>query len=130
MIEALRPHMLQALRFGAVGVLNTLAGLGTIYIAMLAGVAPVPANMIGYAIGLAVSYTLNRRYTFRGGRVEGSAVRFLITFAVAYAVNMALLLGAIDAMRVDPYLAQLIASVGYTVTFFLLSKFYVFTGAR
>ncbi|MEM6971668.1 MAG: GtrA family protein [Pseudomonadota bacterium] len=130
MIETLRPHLMQALRFGAVGVVNTLSGLGTIYFAMYLGLAPVPANVIGYAVGLSVSYVLNSRFTFRGGRTEGAILRFIVTFAVAYTVNMALLLGAIGPLGIDPYIAQLIASVGYTAAFFLMSKFYAFPGTR
>lgn len=130
MIDTMRPHLLQALRFGLVGVVNTFAGLGTIWLSMYLGLAPVPANIFGYAVGLSVSYVLNSRFTFRGGRTEGAVFRFMVTFAVAYAVNMGLLLASIGPLGIDPYLAQLVASVGYTTTFFILSKFYAFPGSR
>jgi putative flippase GtrA len=120
--------MLQLLRFLVVGVLNTAVGLGTIYLLKWAGgVGDVPANACGYAVGLCVSFVLNRRWTFsdRGRRLP-AVLRFLFVFAVAYGCNLAMLLQLRDAWQVDAYLAHALATVPYTLVFFLGSKFFVF----
>ncbi|MEL6266900.1 MAG: GtrA family protein [Pseudomonadota bacterium] len=128
-MQVTREDVMEAIRFGLVGIVNTAAGLGTIYLAMWFGVAPVPANMIGYAVGIVVSFTLNRLYTFKGPTRPGAVLRFLVCFAISYGVNLAVLTTVL-ALGVSPWLAQPIAMVSYTGCFFLISKFYVFAPAR
>jgi putative flippase GtrA len=55
-----RPFFEQALRFGAVGIVISVVALACIWAAMLLGVAPLPANALGFGIGLMVSFVLNR----------------------------------------------------------------------
>lgn len=117
-----------AVRFCLVGLVNTAVGLGLIYACkFLLGFADVPANLVGYIIGLMVSFTLNSRWTFRyDGPVWPAVLRFLLTFVIAYAANIATVLLLIDGAGVNAYLAHAIAVVPYTTTFYLLSRFMVF----
>ena len=75
-------------RFGLAGIANTLAGYGVILVALFAGASDIAANAMGYAFGLLVSFTLNRRFVF--GRLSRPLVqemtRFLLAFALAYLV--------------------------------------------
>ncbi|MCC9596333.1 MULTISPECIES: GtrA family protein [unclassified Rubrivivax] len=120
--------LFQVLRFLIVGVLNTAVGLGTIYLLKWAGgFGDVAANACGYAVGLCVSFVLNRRWTFADrGRRAPAVMRFLLVFAIAYGFNLLTLLHLRDAWHIDAYLAHALATVPYTVTFFLGSKFFVF----
>lgn len=130
---SLRRRVLQhsAVRFCLVGLVNTAVGLGLIYACkFLLGFADVPANLVGYIIGLMVSFTLNSRWTFRyDGPLWPAALRFLLTFVVAYTANIATVLLLIDGAGVNAYLAHAVAVVPYTSTFYLLSRFMVFAGA-
>ncbi len=55
-----------AIRFILVGVINTLAGLSVIYAAMyFFDFGIKSANMIGYLVGLIISFTLNKKWTFK-----------------------------------------------------------------
>src|SRR5208282_1728517 len=78
------------IRFLLVGVANTLVGLSAIYlIKWLGEVGDVLANASGYAIGLMVSFVLNRSWTFsHSGAVLPAAVRFFVVFAIAYTTNL------------------------------------------
>ena len=121
----------QALRelvlFAGVGVVNTVLGLGTIWIASRLGAGPYLANVIGYAVGLTNSFVMNRAITFRArAGAPGASLRFLATFAVAYMVNLGVLsIGlAIDETRA--FLWQIVAMCVYTGVFFVLSKWFVF----
>lgn len=122
-----RQALVELAKFGAVGVVNTAIGFLTILAAMvLLGLAPVPANMLGYAVGLVVSYNLNRAFTF-AGRGGGGRLRlplFLIAFAVAYAVNVVVLMVLLP--HVPPLLAQAGAMMTYTLVFFVLARTLVF----
>ena len=52
-------------RYLVVGFLNTLLGLMVIYFAMyVLRFGVVAANVIGYAVGVVVSFLLNQRWTF------------------------------------------------------------------
>jgi putative flippase GtrA len=117
-------------RFLMVGVVNGLAGLSVIYACKaLLGVSDIPANMSGYAVGLLVSFILNRRWTFQHtGNVQVAILRFLTVFAVAYSVNLQSVLLAIGAFHIDSYIAHLIGMPFYTATFYLGSRLYAFRG--
>lgn len=116
----------QALRYGLVGVANTIVGLGTILALQgLAGWGPFAANAGGYATGLATSFLLNRAWTFgardRAGR---RLLHFLLAFGAAYTANLLVL-----ALLLNPLghlVAQLVAMATYTVLFFILCRRMVF----
>jgi putative flippase GtrA len=115
-------------KFLAVGVLNTLVGLGTIYLCKwLLGAGDVISNVIGYAVGLVNSFAWNRRWTFaHSGAVLPAAARFVLVFLAAYFVNLATMLAAIDVLGVNSYLAHAIAVVPYTTVFYLGSRRFAF----
>jgi putative flippase GtrA len=118
----------QLLRFAAVGVLNTVVGYAVIFACMyLAGLGAVTSNILGYAVGLVVSYVLNRTFTFRSAAgKKREIIRFVSIFMVAYLANIGVLMLLIEKAQVHKGWAQLIAGVVYTSLFFVLSKYYVF----
>lgn len=132
----MRDALRQALRFGAVGMVNTAVGLGTIWLAMALGAAPLPANALGYGLGLCVSFVLNRSWTFRraggarAGAGLGEAGRFLAAFAIAWSLNLAVLWTLLRVTEVSPYLLQIAAMATYTLAFFLLCRTWVFAPPR
>ncbi len=115
-------------RFLAVGVLNTCTGLAVIYAAKwLARWEDIPANLLGYAVGLAVSFTLNRRWTFaHQGAPLPALARFGVATAVAYGANLAVVLLALHGLGLNSYLAQALGVPAYTLTAYLLSRHFVF----
>ena len=115
-------------RFGLAGIANTLAGYGIILVALFAGASDIAANAMGYAFGLLVSFTLNRRFVFgRSGRpLAQEMTRFLLAFALAYLVNLGVLLGAREVLGQGNPLSQLPAIIAYAAVFFLLSRHFVF----
>ena len=117
----------QAAAFGSVGILNTAIGLGVIWFSMLLGATPVVANVLGYAVGLALSFSLNRSFTFRNSeRVRPQLLRFAMAFAIAWGCNIAALLAGIHWAGLSAYLMQIGGMVTYTVLFFLLCRSWVF----
>ncbi|MCK7593870.1 GtrA family protein [Pseudomarimonas salicorniae] len=120
------------LRFGLVGVINTVVGYAVIYAAMLGlGWSAVASNVAGYAVGLCCSFLLNRRFTFASrARMLPEAMRFLFVFAVAWLLNLGVLLASMHWLAVPAVWAQLVAGAFYTCAFFLLSKLFVFRNAR
>ena len=119
------------LRFGLTGLANSAVGWAVIFGGLWAGMSGLAANAAGYAVGLVLSFTLNRRFVFGvTGKVgAGEVLRFLAAFAIAYGVNVAVLLAAQGVLGEGSPLAQLPAIGAYIVIFFLLSQFVVFRPA-
>lgn len=120
--------LIQLAKFLLVGVANTLVGLGTIWFLIgLAGWSDAPANLAGYAVGLACSFTLNRAWTFSdSGQVLPALVRFMLVFGVAYAANLATMFWLRDAIGLSRYWAHALATIPYTALFFIGSRLFVF----
>ena len=113
-------------RFAVVGMLNTVAGLAVIYAARALGLGEVAANATGYAIGLMLSFTLNRRWTFRHrGSLLGPASRFAVVTLAAWLANLAVLLGLLH-LGMAAVLAQACAVLSYTVISYLGSRWWAF----
>ena len=118
------------LRFATVGVINTLIGYAVIFWCMYGlDQDPVASNIIGYAVGLVISFVLNRSYTFRStADVAPQALRFVVFFALAYLVNLGILIWMTRYLSVGSGISQVVAGAAYFIVFFVLSKCFVFAG--
>jgi putative flippase GtrA len=125
----MRVVLVQALKFGLVGLLNTGVGLSAIFLAIsLLGLNPFRANIVGYAFGLSLSFVLNARWTFGGDINRSNLIRFLAAFFGSYALNVVVLIAATNC-GVGPYHSQALAVGSYAIAFFLLSKTFVFSAS-
>lgn len=117
-----------AIRFILVGILNTLVGLGVIYAAMyFLGLGIKSANLAGYGVGLIVSFTLNKTWTFKSrGRLGYSLIRYLIVIGVAYLANLKTVVFAVTYLKVNAYLAQSFGVVPYALIGYLGCRFFAF----
>jgi putative flippase GtrA len=120
------------LRFASVGVLNTLIGYAVIFLCMYGfDQGAVTSNVIGYAVGLVVSFFFNRTFTFRSkAAVVPEAVRFVVIFLLAYLANLGVLVLLTRHLNLHEGLSQVMAGVAYFSLSFVLSKYYVFGNPR
>lgn len=118
----------QSLRFGTVGLANTAIGLLAIYaVIFFFNSGAAAANAIGYVIGLAVSFTLNRLWTFSDSRSIAKVLpRYLMTAAISYLLNLSVVLIGTHHFDVGPYLVQFFGIGVYTVAMFLGCRWFVF----
>lgn len=113
-------------RFACVGAANTLSGLALIYIARALGLGEVSANATGYAVGLALSFGFNRRWTFaHRGPLFVRALRFAMVMMLAWLANLGALLSLLSA-GVTAALAQAGAVLPYTLVGYLGCRWWVF----
>lgn len=134
MSNTLAPVNLQTslLRFVLVGITNSCVGLATIWIAKhFLSAGDAYANAFGYVIGVAVSFFLNKQWTFafRGGSA-GALARFLVVFAVSYSANLLTVLTLIAATGHDYFLFQVFGMPPYSILFYLGCRWYAFAGTR
>lgn len=113
--------------YALVGVINTAVTWIIMVGLMLLGVIPEVANFIGWVAGFLNSYFLNKKFTFKSKNShKKDALRFGIAMGVAYVANLLALIIAYRLFGINEYIAQIIAAVFYTITGYLISKFWAF----
>jgi putative flippase GtrA len=123
---------LTPVRFVLVGVLNTLTGLGVIYVLkLLLSMNDVAANFVGYGVGLLIGYVLNARWTFSfRGPLSAAAWRFALLIVVAYLTNLAAVGVALRLFDWNGYFAQAAGVLPYAAVTYFGAKYLVFRAAR
>lgn len=116
----------QLFRYGLVGVINTLITFIIIVILTHFAVNPYISNAAGFAVGLVNSYILNSKFTFKQRSSTGSVLKFSISFAGAYCLNLTALHYLVLLAPIPTILSQLSAMIVYNVAFFIFMKAWVF----
>lgn len=114
------------------GLVNTAVGLGIIWCGLRAGLGDYSANALGYAVGLACSYLLNRRFTFAAsdGAHSRQMPRFLAAGGISYLANLGVLTAGLRLGLQGSILLQFAAMCTYTLVFFCLSRLFVFAEGK
>jgi putative flippase GtrA len=113
----------QFIKYLLVGGLNTLIAAAIIFIVQAAGAIPVVANVVGYAIGVGVSFALNSKFTFKTEATRHTAIRFLIVMLISYLANLATMMSVLHLTHA-PYLAQLCGIPVYVIVGFLGNRYW------
>jgi putative flippase GtrA len=114
-------------RFGLVGLANTLFGLLVIFSLKWIGFVDVAANALGYACGLLLSFALNSRWTFSfEGRTIPALGRFVLVIMIAYSANLATVLTTINWFGLNSYFAQASGVIPYTIFAYVGSRWFAF----
>jgi putative flippase GtrA len=118
----------QFIKFGIVGISNTLLTAATIWILMKwCHSSAYVSNIIGYIVGLINSFVWNRKWTFESkSSLRNTIFKFIITFAISYLLQLGNLYLLLHFTHIDPYFCQLLSIVVYTIVNFILNKFYTF----
>jgi putative flippase GtrA len=115
----------QLIRFGMVGGFVTALGVAAYWIpATFFGVAPLLANLLGYAVAVAFGYVLHSRVSFKGhgsrDNVARRTGRFFIVSLVSLGLNsvfVGVLTGPLDGPTWWPVIPMLFVTP--LVTFYL-----------
>lgn len=120
--------LIQFLKFGIVGVSNTLITAVVIWILLKQlHFSDYLSNIIGYIAGLTNSFIWNRKWTFASKSSSKAQIpKFILTFVVSYLLQLGNLYLLLNHTSIDPYICQLLSIAVYTVTNFLLNKYFTF----
>ncbi len=122
------PVLVQFVKFGIVGVSNTLLTFA-VYTLLLKvfGVWYLAASAIGFVVGATNGFLLNRRWTFREHVGDAlTPVRWGIVQSCGLGVNEGLLYLFVHDARLDKLLAQACATAVVTVTTFFVNRAWTF----
>jgi putative flippase GtrA len=130
-ISGRRPKWLvQAVKFGAVGILNTAIDLGLYFVLtrwLGLGALPIAAKSLSYSAGILNSFLWNKFWTFqsRAGTLA-TLVPFILTNLVGLGINAGILQLCLKTLHL-PELVSLGAATLTTLAWnFVISKFVVF----
>lgn len=122
------PVLVQFVKFGIVGVLNTLLTFA-VYTLLLKvfGVWYLAASAIGFIVGTINSFLINRRWTFREHVGDAlTPVRWAVVQCCGLGVNEGLLYVFVHQARIDKLVAQALATVVVTVSTFFANRAWTF----
>lgn len=120
----------QIIKYGLIGIINTIITLLLIIALTYAGVNPFLANVIGFSAGLLNSFYMNKNYTFYKNSSKGSLINFLIAFVPSYILNILILYLTKDLAEYNIIVPQLLAMLSYNILFFALMKTWVFKNEK
>jgi putative flippase GtrA len=124
------PLVLQFVKFGIVGVSNTLIALA-VYTLLLKvfGVWYVAASGIGFAIGAVNGFLWNRAWTFRGHVGDAlTPVRWFVVQGCGLLLDLGLVYVLVDGVHMDKLVGQLVTTVVVTVITFFVNRTWTFKG--
>lgn len=117
---------LKLIKYLLVGVLNTIVGFGIIFGLMFLGISPEISNLSGYAVGIVFSYVMNKIFTFKSKKKsKAEFIKFILAMLLAYILNFITLKICLN-LGINPYFSQIISGGIYTITGYILSRFWVF----
>ncbi len=119
----------QIIRFGLVGVLNTVITQGLIFLLQnFAGVHYVASNVVGYAAGITNSYICNRIWVFKSrGSIRTETMKFLVVTGACYLLQLGFLVILKEGFNVGKNAAQLISMVFYSCLNFVGQRTFTYS---
>ena len=119
-------NIIQFLKFGIVGILNTLITVVSFNILVFVNINYLCANCISYFLGVINSYLLNSKFVFKESRSKENLTKFLIVNILVLGFNSLLYLG-VNELGVNISISQIVSIVLGTFLNFGLNKVWVFT---
>lgn len=124
----LMPTIKQFIKFGLVGVSNTLISLGTYYLLYFLGVNYLIANTFGFIISVLNSYYWNNKYVFKKTQ-EGHLkplIKTFLSYGSTFLLSTVLLFVIVQYLGVSEIIAP-IATLVITIPLnFVMNKFWAF----
>lgn len=123
-----KPVVVQFVKFGIVGISNTLLTFA-VYTVLLKvfGVWYLAASAIGFVVGAVNGFLLNRRWTFAGHVGDAlTPVRWGLVQGCGLALNEGLLYLFVDDAGIEKLLSQAFATVVVTIATFLVNRAWTF----
>jgi putative flippase GtrA len=124
------PLVLQFVKFGIVGVSNTLIFFA-VYTLLLKvfGVWYVAASGIGFAVGAVNGFLWNRAWTFKGHVGDAlTPVRWFVVQTSGLLVNLGLVYLFVDGVGLDELVGQAVTIVIVTLLTFFTNRAWTFKG--
>lgn len=126
-MEGKGSEMEKFIKFGLVGVLNTVITIIVFNILRFIGIDMVVANTMGYICGMANSYLWNNRWVFKSNSKDvGTVIKFIVVNVITMVINNCILILLVQKIGINEVIAQGSALILTTVINFMGSKVWIF----
>ena len=118
----------QFIKFGLVGVSNTLISLGTYYLLYFLGINYLIANTIGFVVSVLNSYYWNNKYVFKktqSGHLK-PLIKTFLSYGSTFLLSTFLLFVMVQHLGIPEIFAPIITLVITIPLNFLINKFWAF----
>ena len=127
--------IIQFIKFGMVGALNTIISLVTYYILIHFNVNYIIANTIGFILGTLNAYYWNNRYVFKKEEDEKrstvkSGIKVFISYGFTFLLGTFLLILWVDILNIPENIAPVINLIITIPLNFVLNKLWAFKNER
>lgn len=121
----------QFIKFGLVGISNTLLGYAIYCCCIYVGVHYLIANLVGFVLSVLNAFIWSNAYVFKDEKRRRNWALSLIKTYISYSVtglflNSALLFGLVSCIHICDYVAQLICLSISVPLNFILNKYWAF----
>jgi putative flippase GtrA len=119
--------LIQFIKFGVVGLSNTLLGLGIYYLLLFLGANYLICNFLSWVISVFNAFYWNNKYVFKN---ENTWIKALLktyaSYGFTFIVSTGLLFILVEWCRVSEVLAPVLCLLVTIPLNFLLNKFWTF----
>ena len=126
---------IQFIKFGFVGVSNTLISLAVYYVCLYFGLHYIVANTLGFVVGTINAYFWNNKFVFKKeeGEVRDtkkSVVKVFISYGFTLGLSTVLLAFWVDGLHISEGVAPILNLLVTIPLNFVLNKFWAFRGEK
>ncbi|WP_300857385.1 GtrA family protein [uncultured Clostridium sp.] len=121
-------EMYKFIKFGFVGILNTLINWIIFAILNICGVYYLVSNFIAYIVATINSYIWNSKWVFKynGERRNETTIKFIVLNLIGLVLNTSILYLLVDKLLVDKLIALIITTLIVMVINYIANKMWVF----
>lgn len=119
--------LIQFIKFGLVGVSNTIVGFGVYYLLYYCGVYYLIANIASWLISVFNAFYWNNKYVFQAGSSWWKTlVRTYISYGASLIISTMMMYVLVALIHISPVIAPVICLVVTIPMNFILNKFWAF----
>lgn len=123
--------MEKLIKFGFVGIINTIINLIIFNILIYFGMNYIVANSIGFIVGMVNSYMWNNIWVFKAkSKSPKTIIKFIIVNLIVLGINNLLLFILVKEFGLNKTVAQIMVLVITTLVNFLGNRFWTFKEKR
>lgn len=124
----MKSAIIQLIKFGIVGVSNTLISLIVYYILIFVGVNYLVANITGYIISSIWGYLLNKIWVFKENRCDtkSSMLKYYLIYSSSLLINLLCMYILVDKLNISEIVSPIL-TLCITIPYnFILNKAWAF----
>ena len=121
--------MKKFLRYIFSGLINTIfTYITSIILLKIFNIFLVMSNLLGYVVGIFISFYLNRNFVFKSKQVEikKQFYKFICACLFSYFINLIFLILFSYILNLNDYLSQILSMITYSLSFYFFSNKYIF----